>query len=176
MDCHDFRKNHLAFVDDTLPGVDMIVMQQHLLECEGCSYHDSTIRRSLVLVRNLPAIEPSRDFSERLCVRLRNTTPVKRRLGRYDGPRLGTFMAAAASVVVVGYVAVATLMWNEAGRSLTLPPVIASAPSPVAPPIMSSAVMASISTGMPAWPAVLIAEQVPIYFVNAGFRPGGATR
>src|SRR4029079_12401710 len=66
MDCREFHDKHLAFVDDTLAGVELVGMQMHLTECESCSRHDATIRRSLMLFRILPAIEPSRDFSVRL--------------------------------------------------------------------------------------------------------------
>jgi hypothetical protein len=66
MDCRDFQENHFAFVDDTLPGVELVGMQMHLNECEKCAKHDANVRRSLMLFRNLPSIEPSADFSLRL--------------------------------------------------------------------------------------------------------------
>ena len=72
MDCREFREQHLPFVDDTLPGVELVRMQMHLTECEGCAQHDATIRRSLMLFRNLPRIEPSPDFTKRLEIKLRD--------------------------------------------------------------------------------------------------------
>src|SRR5690242_3366418 len=62
MDCREFRNKHVAFVDDLLPAFEMDAMQRHLLACSNCSRHDTKIRRSLLIVRNLPPIEPSPEF------------------------------------------------------------------------------------------------------------------
>ena len=45
-------------------------MQRHLDACSRCSRQDTAIRRSLMLVRNLPPIEPSPEFMARLNARL----------------------------------------------------------------------------------------------------------
>ena len=34
MDCREFHEQHFAFVDDTLPGIELVGMQMHLTECE----------------------------------------------------------------------------------------------------------------------------------------------
>ena len=170
MDCHAFKKLHLAFVDDTLPGVDMVAMQRHLLECEPCAKHDATVRRSLMLFRSLPPIEPSPDFSERLEARLRDVAPLMVGQGRYDGPRAGSFLAAAASVMILGYLAAASLDWREPVRNLSLAPVVASVPAATAPPMANPAIVASVSTGMSVWPAMLMAEEAPMHFANAEFQ------
>ena len=70
MDCRAFRREHFAFVDDILPGVKHVAMEQHLRACQDCARHDASVRRSLLLFRNLPHIEPSRDFTSRLDARL----------------------------------------------------------------------------------------------------------
>lgn len=72
MNCNEFRKNHCAFVDDTLPGIEIIRMQRHLSECESCASLDARIKRSLLVFRNLPTIEPSENFSVRLEEKIRN--------------------------------------------------------------------------------------------------------
>ena len=71
MDCRAFRKNHLAFLDDTLPGVEVDRMHNHLRMCEACGSLDYRVRRSLMVVRShLSNIEPSVDFGSRLSARL----------------------------------------------------------------------------------------------------------
>jgi anti-sigma factor RsiW len=71
MDCREFCDQHVAYVDDTLAGIELVRMQRHMAECDSCAKHDAKIRRSLLLFRNLPPIQPSPDFSERLEARLR---------------------------------------------------------------------------------------------------------
>ncbi len=71
MDCTDFRRHHLAYVDDTLPGDVLVAAERHRVECATCGAHDTLVRRSLLIARNLPSIEPSADFSARLEARLR---------------------------------------------------------------------------------------------------------
>lgn len=170
MDCHDFKKLHVAFVDDTLPGVDMVAMQRHLAACESCARHDTTVRRGLMLLRSLPPIEPSADFSTRLKARLRNVNQVRVPIGPYDGPRAGSFLAAAACVMTLGYLAAASFDWTEPARDLRLAPVIASVPASTTPPMANPAIVASVSMGMSMWPSVLMAEQAPMHFANAEFQ------
>src|SRR4051812_48889219 len=96
MDCREFNQKHVAFVDDLLPGLDLVRMQRHLAECERCAHHDTLIRRALLVVRNMPEIRPSADFSARLQARLRtagtDTAYGDRATGR---PRLTAFVAVA---------------------------------------------------------------------------------
>src|SRR5215217_6063674 len=70
MNCREFRRKHDAYVDDTLSGVDIEAMGRHLRFCVQCGALDTRIRRSLLLAHNLPTIEPSAAFAERLQMRL----------------------------------------------------------------------------------------------------------
>src|SRR6476646_562830 len=70
MNCREFRSKHAAYVDDTLSGVDIDAMALHRQLCERCSQLDTRVRRALLVARNLPTIEPSAAFSERLQARL----------------------------------------------------------------------------------------------------------
>ena len=99
MDCRDFQENHFAYVDDTLPGIELVGMQMHLLECEKCAKQDAAIRRSLMLFRNLPTIEPSADFSARLQQKLEIARAADAALAAQSGssrssPRRGTSRAS----------------------------------------------------------------------------------
>ena len=78
MDCTDFRRHHLAYVDDTLPGDVLVAAERHRVECAACGAHDTLVRRSLLIAHNLPTIEPSADFSARLEARLRQAREVGR--------------------------------------------------------------------------------------------------
>ena len=71
MDCSTFRRLHLAYLDDTLCADLLVAAECHVIECPACARHDTAVRRALLLARNLPAIEPSADFTERLHERLR---------------------------------------------------------------------------------------------------------
>jgi hypothetical protein len=163
MDCREFHDNHAPYVDQRLSAQQENEMRRHARECERCAAHDTRVRRSLILVRSLPSIEPSADFQARLYARLRAlppTTVVSR-------PPLRSFAAIAASIVFVAYVA-AELLMRGAPAAIRMPPVVASLPemaganSQVATP----ALVATVPTGMSVWPALMVASQ-SVHFVAA---------
>lgn len=173
MDCRTFRVKHLGFVDDTLPGIELVAMQRHLLECEVCARHDSRVRRGVMLVRSLPCVEPSPGFSDRLQARLQVERAAMRHppAAAVGHPTLRTFVAGAAgvaAVVAVAYLAAAGV--ERVPAPLTLPPVVATRPEPLPPAVVSPVVTASVSTGISLWPVMLFAEQAPIHFVTAAFQ------
>src|SRR5215204_4475062 len=104
MDCRSFRSKHVAFVDDFLPGEDVVAMERHLAECERCATHDAKVRRSLLVFKNLPAVEPSPDFYARLSARIeseRSAPP--RTMFAARGPGSLTVTLHAAPAEAVGY-------------------------------------------------------------------------
>ena len=179
MDCSNFRNHHLAFLDQTLPDVELVAMQRHLLECEACARHDTAVRRGLLLFRNLPPIEPSPDFARRLEARLARAREEARLRaaayagsfnGRQRGPSVSAFAAAAAGVMAAGYLAVVALDAISPPEHLALAPVVATAPEPAPTPVATPAYVASFSAGMPLWPAALVAEMAPVHFANTELR------
>lgn len=192
MDCRTFRRKHLAFVDDTLPGVDVVAMERHRRECQECARLDSDVRRSLLLVRNnLPSIEPSADFSRRLARRLdverqRLATPPP----LFRGPGVSGFVSMSLGLVAIGLAAVALLERSEVRQVARLHGVVLRPVSveqvvqpvlPVAPP----ALVASVSTGMAVWPALLMMEEAQSRYADAlapapvravSFQPEASTR
>jgi hypothetical protein len=46
-------------------------------------------------------------------------------------------------------------------------PVVASIPELETSPVASSALVATVATGMSVWPAIMVASQAPIHFVAA---------
>ena len=166
MDCRSFRNQHFAFVDDTLPGVDIVRMQRHRIECAKCARLDADIRLSLLLIRNnLPTIQPSAGFSVRLARRLES----ERRRSElppplFRGPGMHGFLSMSLGVVALGLVAI-TLAERPTNRITAHLPAVVFRPSraplgvnsvlPVTPP----AFVASVSTGMTVWPALLLMEE-----------------
>jgi hypothetical protein len=175
MHCREFREKHVGFVDDTLAGVELVEMRRHLDECHSCAELNSKIKRALLLVRNLPPIDVSPDFAERL----------KRRLvecREMDAParairkRIAAMMTLAAAGMI-GYIAI-TLDRVERSSDLLMPPVIASVPEPEIFPIASppAALVASVPAGLAIWPAALFAEEAPVRFAHARFAGNMTTR
>jgi hypothetical protein len=168
MNCRQFRKLHVAFVDDLLSASDMDCMQQHVAICVDCSKRDVSVRRSLMIVRNLPTIEPSPDFMFKLNERLRTSTihaPSERR--QHVSAR--SFAAVAA-----GIIAVAALTYSFGARSrqnLMVPKAqVASAMQlrlePDLSPMSDAAVLATVPTGIPVWSAMFTVGQLPTHFAN----------
>ena len=177
MDCRSFRKNHVAFVDDLLPGEDVVAMQCHLLECERCAVHDAKVRRSLFVVRNLPVIEPSVDFYAKLRARIDSeqataTQPVF----AARGPGIGAFMGVAAGLVAIGYVTATSLNWTAPRGELALAPVVATEPALPPSSVANQALVASVSAGMPMWPMVYFAQQAPMRFAQVQFTQASLER
>ena len=185
MDCRSFRRQHLAFVDDTLPGVDVVRMERHRNECDACARLDRDVRSSLLLIRNnLPTIQPSADFSSRLAKRLEDER--RRQLAPaplFRGPGMSGFLSMSIGVVALGLFAVVmrdgAVATSEAVNVARLPSVVyrpngaplgVNATLPVAPP----AFVTSVSTGMAVWPALLMMEEASSRY--AGRRRGTAVR
>jgi len=164
MDCRRFRDQHALLIDLRCSAVEENEMRQHMRACPACAHHDALVRRSLMLVRSLPTIEPSPDFQARLEARLRTVTR------GVDAPRplrfsVGTFMAIAATVAFVAVVA--SLANRQTMPEVRMAPVVATAPEVGPTHLASSALVATVPTGMPVWPAIISATQVPMHFVAA---------
>lgn len=179
MNCRNFRKHHVAFVDDTVSGLERAQMHDHLVRCAWCARHDARVRRSLLLVRNLPPIEPSSDFRERIYGRVITAALMPERAIVRRWTHTG-IAAAAAVLVSVGFAA-RTIANSEQPVTLSLPPVVASVPEPrsliVESPVFAMpGVMASFSTGIALWPAAIVADEAAEYFANAAFMQTSLTR
>ena len=175
MDCKQFRDNHCAFTDDTLAGIELVRMQRHIMECERCARLDWTVRRSLLVFRNLPSIEPSENFADRLQEKIRNSMAAQaahQRSFRFAGTAAAIFGAA-----VLGYIVIA-LPNSELQRDIVMPPVIASVPDFDIPAVSAGgpAIVASVSAGLPIWTAALYAEQAPQHFAHPELMLASYTR
>jgi anti-sigma factor RsiW len=178
MDCREFRNNHVAFVDDLLPAVKMDAMQRHLANCPRCSRTDTSIRRSLFLVRNLKPIEPSPDFMARLNARLEVMEPASRVdvVSRPYLPSVGALAAFAAGVMAVAYMSVETTRYFAPSTELPMASIIAPSPEPGSASMANAAFVASVPTGIPVWPAVLMIGQAPMRFASLDFHDSENSR
>lgn len=172
MDCRTFRAQHVGFVDDVLPGIQIVEMHRHVTECASCARHDASIRRSLLVFRNMPMIQCSAGFTERVNDSIRALNDAQQvQPASFFSPR-GTF----AALLAAGIVAVAGFnLLSGSERPLTHAPVVAMVPAPTGMPVeealmASHAMLASVSIGIPIWPAALMAEQAQIQFANAAIR------
>jgi hypothetical protein len=166
MDCRQFRKQHAHFIDDTLPGVATWAMREHLTQCPVCSRLDSQLRRALVMVRNAPALEPSPEFRQRLAARLAAE--------RLAGPRrqaTGTWvrrvpgLAAAGVLVAIGVTASARMYVRTLPQvSLVSAPVVVSPPALPSEPVAAPAVFATVTSSLPVYPAMLLAQRASEQF------------
>ena len=186
MDCRECRNKHVAFVDDLLSAVEMDAMQRHVMACARCARQDTAIRRSLLLIRNLPTIQPSRDFQRRLNARLAELGPATR-IGivapHRSMPSIGAFIALAAGVAAVAYMTVRTATYFSPPQRPASPPIASTLRTrlpvhPAAPiiPVPNAAFVASVPTGIPVWPAMLMVGDAPIRFANAEFSETNLTR
>jgi anti-sigma factor RsiW len=131
MTCSTFREQHFAFMDGELDPVELANMERHLTECATCAAHDSVVRRGILLVRNLPPIEPSADFSSRL----------EARLGALSGrpsarvpTKMRPYLATAIGVAAVGYLAVLAFREPTRDHISAFRPLSVAASEPSTPP------------------------------------------
>jgi hypothetical protein len=189
MDCRQFRKHHLAYLDDTLSGDQMMLAQRHILACDTCAAHDTLVRRSLMIARSMPTIEPSSAFQERLQARLAQCRQERMTQQEADAEaweegvdgsvfsaphmprplwRSPKAFAAIAASAVVG-----TLMWRGFAPApapvVSMQPVIASVPAHPGAQYISPALLQAMATGNPVWPATVIIEEAPTNFVNVDY-------
>jgi anti-sigma factor RsiW len=167
MDCKAFARLHSGFLDDTLPGVERAAMREHLSSCTRCANKDAEIRRALLVLKNLPPIQVSDGFQDRLRARLaaESAAPAKPR----PKPKADTGLVkwAAAAALLIAVVGVRNWPADSSEQSPSrLPAVVASVPAIVEGTIDESApaYMASMSTGIPMWPALMLAEEGPLRF------------
>jgi hypothetical protein len=167
MDCREFRERHAPFVDLMCSAHDENEMREHMRICAECTRHDTRIRRSLMLVRSLPRIEPSADFRARLDARIR-AVAMEPAVSAHKPMRFPVRAVAsiAAGVAFVTYLA-ADLVRRAQPIEVTMAPVVATLPQPEPMQVATPAMVAAVPTGMSVWPAIMLASQAQIQFVAA---------
>ena len=185
MDCKRFRKQHLAYLDDTMPGDEMAAAQHHVMVCDGCAAHDTLVRRSLMVARSMPVLEPSAAFQARLRARLAECRDDCRD-DCYDGrmamaarsallhaPRSAASRNRRVAVAVAASAMLGAFVWqgwSASAPELSMQPVIASQPaSPMPVSYIAPELMQAMATGNPVWPAAMIIEDAPAPFGPSDF-------
>jgi hypothetical protein len=174
MNCREFKSKHVGFIDDVLCAADMAAMQRHVRVCARCSTLDIRIRRSLMVVRNLPQIEASPDFYARLIERLRHPP---------TAPATQPFVSTAARFAVVTAALAAAVYFAMAGGAHRAAPPevipvhtvatrVERAPSPISNPELVPAVPA----GVPVWPAMFMVGELPMHLANVELLESGPGR
>jgi hypothetical protein len=68
--CDELLARYGDYVDGLLTPVQVARLQLHIETCASCGRYDRIMQRGLELVRDLPPVEPSPDFEQRLQHRL----------------------------------------------------------------------------------------------------------
>ena len=166
MDCRQFLENHASYVDLHCSAIEEREFQRHVTSCPKCARHDTLVRRSLLLVKSLPTIEPSPDFRARLDARLRTIQP-ELATPRFR-PTLSAFAAVAAGLVIAATLAAGAMRGDDVIR---MAPVVATLSENEPSQVMTPALVATVPTGMSVWPAIMAASQASVHFVAAELAP-----
>ena len=89
---------------------------------------------------------------------------------------VGTFAALAAGLAAVAYLSIETTHYFAPDPTVQRAPIVAQAVDTTPAPIANAAFVASVPTGMPVWPAVLMIGQAPVRFASLEFRDADETR
>jgi hypothetical protein len=143
----------------------MAEMRRHLRNCGKCATLDTRIRRSLLVVRNLPQIQPSADFYARLSEALKQAPPPQPQ--RRPFAAVATYSAVTAALAAAVYFAMAL---TSDGRTSTPngPSTEMAVTAPITLlPMNDVAIAASVPAGVPVWPAMFMVGELPAHFANA---------
>jgi hypothetical protein len=190
MDCRGFRKQHFAYLDDTLPGDDMAAAQRHIMGCDSCAAHDSMVRRSLMLVRNMSVIEPSLEFRQRMQLRLSEARAESSREkvqlhahAEHMTLRPGMKQPVIFTAIAVAAMFAGSFAWHERApkeaQLLSLQPVRVTTPAidtTHAQIVIDPSMVRAMATGNPMWPAALMVDDPPSHVMNAEFLQVKETR
>lgn len=166
MDCRRFQQEHAQYVDDTLSGVEMSAMRNHVDSCAGCAQRDTQLRRALMVARNAPTLELSPQFRRRLAARLAAERIASAHMCTPSpwGPRLFAAVAALLFIVAGGSVIALVVHRDARAVQMTMAPVVVVPPMLPAEPVAAPAMFATISSSLPVYPAVLLAQRATAQF------------
>ena len=163
MKCREFKSNHVGFIDDVLPAADMSDMRRHVATCPECAAHDTRIRRSLLVVRNIAQIEPSADFFDRLSEALKQAPP-----SRPNRRPIATIAAVTAFTAALAAALYFAMVVSPRTPERPVAPMTAQTRtaevSPV--PMNEVAIAATVPAGVPVWPAMFMIGELPTHLVT----------
>ena len=176
MNCREFKSEHVGFIDDVLSAADMADMRRHLYSCSRCATLDVRIRRSLMVVRNLPQIQASPDFFARLNEALKQAPPPT--ATRQPPAIAATFFVVSAALAAAVYFAMAIGVERTKPTGPRAVETTASSASvaPAPTPISDAALVAAVPAGVPVWPAMFMVGELPMRLANAELLDNGIGR
>lgn len=124
MDCCEFREKYSDFADGLLDDEAELRARRHLSRCAPCRRFDAAFRTGVSALRDLPSVQPSGSFGDRLRGRLGHELVVR---ALAVDPISGA-VAALLVLVTIGFVTWDLAELRAARR--VAPTVVASAPSP----------------------------------------------
>ena len=62
-ECEEIRERLSAFIDNELPPRESRLIENHIHECPECAQEESSLRRVIDLLDEIPAESPSRSFT-----------------------------------------------------------------------------------------------------------------
>ena len=126
IDCQTYLERYSAYLDHDVSWAEREEMEAHADECANCSHYDRVVRRGTDVLRDLPEIEVSEDFGERLRWRLHQADHDARRERSMARPA-----QAMGTVALAGMIAVAAWVPLMRPRASVghLPAVAAEAPA-----------------------------------------------
>ncbi len=107
--CAEYLEDHAAYIDGFLSDAESASHEAHAAACASCARYARVLKRGLSLVRELPEIEPSAHFEERLRHRIFHIEEEARQ--SRSGGRSMVGLAAAAVIAMVAW---SPLMWRNA--------------------------------------------------------------
>jgi hypothetical protein len=101
IDCQTYLERYSAYLDHDVSLAEREEMEAHADLCESCAHYDRVVRRGTDVLRDLPEIEVSDDFGDRLRWRLYQAEHEESR------ERRAAPMQALGSVALAGMIALA---------------------------------------------------------------------
>lgn len=98
--CQTFLERYSAYLDHDVSWAEREEIEAHADECESCAHYDRVVRRGTDVLRDLPELEVSDDFGERLQWRLHQADHEARR-ERMARPAQALGTAALAGMIAL---------------------------------------------------------------------------
>ncbi len=99
--CRELLDGHAEYLDGLLPVREARRFDTHIQHCPSCQRYDRVMRRGLLLARNLPEIQPSDHFHERLQARLMNLDAAPSRQPIVASSATALVIAAVLAVIAL---------------------------------------------------------------------------
>jgi hypothetical protein len=109
LSCQEFLEGHSDYLDGLLPAGAARFYDEHVAGCESCNRFDRVLRRGLLLAHNLPEIQPSANFQDKLqarLMRLEDESPLQR-------PVMAGTGTAVVIAAVLGVIALTPFVMRE---------------------------------------------------------------